>query len=178
MRLESFFNTLDHHVGAIPIDKLVQHMQRLELAREDVAGHVRFEDEGYGRNLVRLTRGYAALILCWRDGQRSPIHNHAGSACGVKVLDGVASETQYERNAAGDLEERDTYHYPKGHVCGSFDDDIHEMYNAQGNGRELITLHVYTPPLNTIEMYCRESGAADVWTDYETQAALREMSTR
>src|SRR5205807_7632445 len=34
-------------------------------------------------------------VLCWRNGQRSPIHDHRGSSCGVRVLRGTMTETQF-----------------------------------------------------------------------------------
>jgi len=176
MQLDAFLDTLDAYRDAIPIDELVTRLRELDIARDDIAEWIGFAEDGYKRNLIRVGSAYAALILCWRDGQRSPIHDHQGSACGVRVVDGVASETQYTIGEGGRLVEGDTNHYPRGHVCGSYDDDIHVMYNEQGVGRELITLHVYTPPLSTIHMYRSTNGEVEIWTDHETQAALRAIS--
>ncbi|MEM7228667.1 MAG: cysteine dioxygenase family protein [Planctomycetota bacterium] len=176
MNLTEFFDALDQHDHSVPIDELVVLMQSLTLDRAEVCDHVKFCDEKYGRNLIRLGKGYAALVLCWQDGQKSPIHDHRGSACGVKVLDGVASETQYEVGADGMLHETVTHRYPTGHVCGSYDADIHVMYNDQGDGCELVTLHVYTPPLSTIHMYTLDSAEVGTWTDHETQAMLSDMA--
>lgn len=36
------------------------------------------------------------IVLAWTEGQGSPIHDHAGSHCVMKVLDGQLSETIYE----------------------------------------------------------------------------------
>ena len=35
-------------------------------------------------------------MLCWKNGQRSPIHDHTGSSCGVRVLRGTLTETLFE----------------------------------------------------------------------------------
>ena len=40
-----------------------------------------------------------------------------------------------------------------GAVCGSEDADIHQISNLQPDGQELITLHVYTPPLGRVGNY-------------------------
>lgn len=35
------------------------------------------------------------LILVWTPGKESPVHDHAGSHCVMKVLQGSLKETQY-----------------------------------------------------------------------------------
>jgi hypothetical protein len=50
-----------------------------------------------------------------------------------------------------------------GEVCGSFDDDIHEIRN-NGDGN-LVTLHVYSPYLDNINLYDRETGEITVFSD-------------
>ena len=36
------------------------------------------------------------MLLCWEKGQKSPIHDHSGSNCWVKVLDGQVEESLYD----------------------------------------------------------------------------------
>lgn len=36
------------------------------------------------------------LILVWTPGKESPVHDHAGSHCVMKVLQGSLKETQYK----------------------------------------------------------------------------------
>jgi cysteine dioxygenase len=39
--------------------------------------------------------------MCWKNGQRSPIHDHAASNSAVRVLRGPATETAFEYAANG-----------------------------------------------------------------------------
>jgi cysteine dioxygenase len=96
---------------------------------------------------------YHALVLCWRAGQRSPIHDHRGSSCGVRVIEGVATETGFERTSEGLIYPTHTRSLETGAVCGSYDDGIHQVSNLQPAGRNLITLHIYSPPLLRMGMY-------------------------
>jgi cysteine dioxygenase len=44
------------------------------------------------------------MLLCWNPEKGSPIHNHAGSECFMRVLGGRIVEKQYiVRNGEGDL---------------------------------------------------------------------------
>src|SRR6266478_4207168 len=81
--------------------ELTAQLQGLELDLDDLAEHVRFSSKSYARNLVQGGDWYHLLVLCWRNGQRSPIHDHAGSSCGVRVLHGTLTETRFAFTARG-----------------------------------------------------------------------------
>ena len=178
MKLPEFFEALDQHAEQVPIDALVDLMRQLEITRDDVEHCVAFGSDDYRRNLLYIGSGYAALVLCWRAGQRSPIHDHRGSSCGVRVIDGIASETRYKKDANGFPQPGQTVVYPAGHVCGSCDVDIHIMFNDQPAGQDLVTLHVYTPPLREINTYSPGSAAVETWSDTLTLDAIREREAQ
>jgi len=172
MKLDAFFTELDRHRESVPIDELVALMKRLEITRADVEHCVAFDDDRYKRNVLRVGSGYAALVLCWQPGQASPIHDHRGSACGVLVLDGEITETKYVRGRDGLLTETTTSTLRCGDVCGSYDADIHVIGNRRGAG-DLVTLHVYTPPLRNFHIYSLGSTEVQVCEDRETAEARR-----
>ncbi len=78
-----------------PLDELLEQLRSVEVDVADLAEHVRFSSQSYTRNLMREGPWYHLLVLCWENGQRSPIHDHTGSTCGVRVLRGVATETAF-----------------------------------------------------------------------------------
>lgn len=159
LTLDAFLDELDSHAEAVPLEELTALMTRLCVRREDFGDRVRFRPERYQRNLFREGSAYQALVLCWMPGQASPIHDHRGSACGVRVVEGDLTEVVFKRGADGVPIECGTNRLEAGEVCGSYDADIHEVRNdddAQG----LITLHVYTPPLTVYGIY--ERGSSEI----------------
>ena len=92
---------------------------------------------------------YHLLVLCWKNGQRSPIHDHAGSTCGVRVLRGVLTETTFAFAPNGHVKAVGSRDLAEGQVCGTQDDDLHQISNLQAGEADLVTLHVYTPPLES-----------------------------
>ncbi len=146
-KLTKLLHYLDHLTERAPIETLEDRLHSLNLAVEDVAEYAQFNDAHYRRNLVRGTHWYHLLVICWRSGQRSPIHNHAESTCGLKVLRGVATETKFVTTPSTLLKAVSSVDLTEGHTTASQDGDIHQISNLQADGTDLITLHIYSPPL-------------------------------
>ena len=91
--LVAYLDALD---GPAPLADLVAHLRRLWIDCDDVANHLCFSERQYMRNLMKAGPWYNIVVLCWKNGQRSPIHDHLGSSCGVRVLRGVATETMFD----------------------------------------------------------------------------------
>ncbi len=163
--IESAFARLDGSGGQLSLRTILDWFGEAPLTVEDVANYLIFSPERYVRNLLHVGPTYQALVLCWRNGQRSPIHNHRGSNCGVKVLRGVATESVFARAPNGLIVPVRSRDLPPGHVCASADDDIHQVSNLQAGRADLVTLHVYSPPLLRMEMFSLDSPAVREWDD-------------
>jgi cysteine dioxygenase len=96
---------------------------------------------------------YTLLVLCWRSGQRSPIHDHAQSVCAFKVLEGVCSETVFAFSATGQVYPLGTDNRPPGSIVATRDADTHQVSNLQPAPQDLVTLHIYSPPLKAMNRF-------------------------
>jgi cysteine dioxygenase len=145
--LESLFAYLDGLTDRAPLPELAVRLAQAKVRCEDVAEFMRFSDRGYTRNLVRAGPFYNLLVLCWKNGQRSPIHDHKGSSCAVSVLHGMATETIFEFAPNGHVWATRSLQHRPGSVLGSQDTDVHQVSNLQDGDADLVTLHIYSPPL-------------------------------
>src|SRR6478609_11090291 len=142
-RVDHLFAPLDDRPGPLPLPLIEAWLRDTPLSADTLAAYLVFKADRYVRNLVHQGPGYQALALCWRNGQRSPIHNHRGSSCGVKVLRGVATETAFGRAPNGLVVATGSSDLAEGAICGSYDDDVHQVSNLQAGGADLVTLHIY-----------------------------------
>jgi cysteine dioxygenase len=138
---------MDGLSGPAEIENVEQLLLRADVTREDMVQACKFSDVTYARNHLAKSPWYELIVLCWKHGQCSPIHDHFGSACGVRVIDGVATETIYEECSPGFVQPVSQHSMSKGEVIVTSDRDIHLITNEQ-ESEDLITLHLYTPPLN------------------------------
>src|SRR5262249_32146687 len=136
-----------------PLGQLQAELSALDASPEELAAHVRYSPKTYRRNLVRGGPWYNLWVLCWRNGQRSPIHDHRGSSCGVRVLAGVATESVSEFAPTAHVKPTFSRDLLPGAVVGSEDNDLHQVSNLQAGLADLVTLHVYSPPLAVMGTY-------------------------
>lgn len=159
------FADLDRFDGQLSLPVILNWLRESRLTAAELSYYTVFHRDRYVRNLVHQGPAYQALLLCWRNGQRSPIHNHRGSNCGVKVLRGIATETVFGRAPNGMILAERSRDLPAGHICASADDDIHQVSNLQAGSEDLVTLHVYSPPLLRMDVFSLESNAVNEWDD-------------
>lgn len=151
--------------------QLQQLLTASQLSLEDVREFLRFEDDCYSRNLVAESPWFNVLVLCWKSGQRSPIHDHAQSVCAFKVLTGVCSETSYAFSPCGQVVPVRTKDFLAGEIVASHDSETHQVSNLQPEGTALVTLHVYSPPLKTMKVFSIMGRNAGDWAAPEHKAA-------
>lgn len=135
--------------GRISAEDLRNFLTNLDYENLDLSPYRKFGDT-YQRNLIVKTPLYEALLLCWKPGQRSPIHDHHGANCGLLVLEGFACENVFKQQNG--LRYVQTKHFSVGKVCVSSDDEIHEVGNYHST-IDLVTLHIYTPNIDGMREY-------------------------
>lgn len=151
-KLQKLIQYLDTVQSKIQLEPLGALLASLDVTIEDVSQFTTFDDAGYKRNLVRSSDWYDLLVMCWRPGQCSSIHDHGGSSCGFKILAGEGAESVFER-VNPNIQECDLVKkvgdrsYPLNHLCLARDADIHRIENRSAS-TDLVTLHIYTPPLH------------------------------
>ncbi|MFT5422965.1 MAG: cysteine dioxygenase [Phycisphaerales bacterium] len=152
-KLKKLLTYLDGLTGRAPLDELEILLNELDLTGEDLCAWKRFGVNAYKRNTIAKTEHFELLALCWRSGHATPIHDHRGSSCAFKVIEGVGCEIRFEQTECGCVAPTGNIKMQPGYVCAAEDDDIHQIVNTQGEGDELITLHLYTPALKKIGTY-------------------------
>jgi cysteine dioxygenase len=162
-KLAPLIRYLEGLTARASIERVRDLLQHTAITAEDFRDFIIFEDEHYRRNLVKLGPWYEILVICWKSGQRSPIHNHARSTCGLKVLAGVCTETVFDRSPCGQVVPRHSTHLTTGHITASQDTDTHQVSNLQPAGENLVTLHIYSPPLRSMQKFSIVGDHAEEW---------------
>jgi cysteine dioxygenase len=165
--------TLDQFVlemGRTPVsdlmhDRFVDLVDRLRLSDELLDERTHFLDGDYARNLVLRTPHFELLVLCWRPGQMSTIHDHAGSLNAIRVRSGELTSRVFRpvtsaTPGAGPVELASEDRVRPGEsLIGVDRGGIHQLGNT--TDEPLVTVHVYAPPLLALTVYDTDSPVAE-----------------
>ena len=148
--LVSYLESLNSRAS---VDRLGQLLSDCQADLECLDDFVIFGEKTYRRNLIAQGKWFELLCICWKSGQRSPIHDHAQSTCGLKIISGIATETLFTTTDCGQIKAEGSTDFSMGHVCSTQDADIHQVSNLMAKGNDLVTLHIYSPPIKCMDTY-------------------------
>jgi cysteine dioxygenase len=165
----------------VPIDVLVESLQGLpepafneleqvrNLLRDrpvDPASLERYlfwDSQHYTRNLIDKTPLYELLAICWEVGHVSSIHNHRNQNCWMAVPLGQLQVQNY-RVLAQDLQagtcnvvKSNLVVMDREHPCAvNPREPVHRVQNPREWRQRAVSLHVYSRPFDTCDVYSEE----------------------
>jgi len=146
------------------LEQIGSWLANVEIDRLDVEPYLGFKEGNYWRHRVYRNAAVEMLIICWRPGQKTPIHDHNGSHGVVRVHKGLMWETTFCYEEEHGLCYNTGRECPTGTVTGAEVPDIHQLGNPEVSGQDLITVHVYAPPLGVLNTYKVGSSQIDLYT--------------
>ena len=162
------FNDLSNELKAqrsVPsLNHLYQLVERTKISPDELRPYLGFKTGNYSRHRVMENEFVEMLVLCWKPGQRTPIHDHNGSHGAVFVQQGIMWETTFDYDANTGLEYKAHRELRAGGLTGSEVPDIHQLGNPDVSGRDLVTIHIYAPPLGVLKTYKLGSSTIDLYT--------------
>lgn len=135
------------------LEDLNRWLGQLEVTEECLRHYRSFKPSTYCRNRVMKNEFVEMLVLCWQPGQKTVIHDHNGSHGAVRVCEGVLWETMFEQDEEGTLCYKTSHEWRGEGVTGADVPDIHVLGNPEVSGQNLITVHIYAPPLGKLNTY-------------------------
>jgi cysteine dioxygenase len=152
MNLAETIEELKQTAKELRLPDLRQMIGNLKLDSSEVLPYIQFTENHYARNLVYRNNHFEVLVLCWRPGQRSPIHDHGSSICTVYTVDGIMSADNYRKSAGGHIRADYSEDFKPGSVLSIQTSEIHQVSNLQASA-DLVSLHFYLAPLENNYLY-------------------------
>ncbi|VFN00014.1 MAG: Cysteine dioxygenase type I [Candidatus Kentron sp. G] len=151
-QLDNFSNFIEQSLtepGVTPGKLLTNSTLQEEL----LIPYCRFDKINYHRTILYKSGKFELLLLGWLPGQESAIHDHAGSIGAMRIIKGTGVETRYRPVGADSVKEIGQHHARRGDVLTVGPQTIHRVALSSEAKESMITLHLYTPPLNSMKIY-------------------------
>ena len=157
-------------LAAIPesgftLDSVQNYILHHRVQPETLDKYCYFSKGNYTRNLIFKNTVFECMTVCWEIGQHSRVHNHRDQNCWMSVPIGRLRVQNYR------VEHRDTAHG----TCKILPTDIyemdaahpayvnpmepvHEVINVAEYNQRAVSIHVYSRPFDSCEVYVRDKG--------------------
>jgi cysteine dioxygenase len=143
--------------------ELKEALINLDFKRKDVDPMLRSpEGKPYFRRLIYQNDEVELLVMNWSQLECAP-HDHGESQGWIQVLTGTSLNTVYEVNENGLPTELFEEFHHKGAFFYAPRRGVHKM--KAGEEKELVTLHLYSPPITGMKVYDLEKCAVCVVSD-------------
>ena len=146
-------------LAAIPtkdfsLETVQNYILRHAVRPETIEKYCYFSKGSYTRNLIFKNDVFECMTVCWEIGQHSSVHNHRDSSRGTcKIVP------------------TDAYIMDATHPCYVNPlEPVHEVINAPEFNQRAVSIHVYSKPFDSCEVYQRDKGTyADVPLFYTSE---------
>jgi cysteine dioxygenase len=170
LSFSSLIDTLTAQTDPPSLKQLYSWLENTSIASDELGPYLGFKERTYWRHLVCRNEAVEMLVLCWKPGQRTVIHDHNGSQGAVLVQSGVLWETMFNFDEQKGLRYKSVSEHHSGAVTGADVPDIHQLGNPDVSEQNLVTVHVYSPPLGVLHTYKPGSAEIELYTPEEPDA--------
>jgi len=157
-------------------DYILQHPVR----PDSLDKYLYFSKGCYTRNLIFKNHLFECMAICWEFGQSSRIHNHREQNCWMSAPIGRLKVQNFrveDRSAADGhsgtcrLVPTDIYEMDAAHPAYVNPlEPVHQVLNLPEFKQRAVSIHVYSKPFDTCEVYLREQGTySDVPLHYTSE---------
>lgn len=126
-------------------------VKNMNLPISDFENFAHFKEDGYARNCIIKTPKFELILICWKKGDRTPIHGHDKQKCWVYLVDGEMTELRYKYDN-GKLSESNRQQMKSRDLTYMQDSmGYHLLKNSEE--QKAMTLHLYMNPVESCEVY-------------------------
>lgn len=170
LSLSDLVRVLSERTATPSLREIYEWLENANISDSELAPYVGFKEGNYWRHRVCRNEYVEMLVLCWRPGHRTPIHDHNGSHGVVRVQKGVMWETIFCFDPEKGLCYSTGQERSRGEITGADVPDIHQLGNPEISGQDLITIHIYAPPLGVLRTYKVGSPEINLYTPDDSQS--------
>ncbi len=111
-----------------------------------------WSQDSYTRNCIVENDKFELILLCWEKGQFTPIHDHGGEECWVKIIEGEFRETIYKLDETGELNLVKSATSKTGDISYMIDFmGCHRLENL--SNKKSMSLHLYAKPIRNCQCF-------------------------
>jgi len=163
--LKTFIDNLESLPDKPSMDEIKKCVREASKEPFLIQEYISFSSQGYKRNVVHVSTKCEITVLCFKEGQFTPIHDHGGSI-GVTLIEaGTFTEELFDKQPTNMIAPTFTRRFYKGALSYVNLKTIHRVSNKHTG--DMVTINIYFPPLTLMNIYNTENTNIEKWAaDY------------
>jgi len=165
---------------AFSLENVQDFVMRHHVRPDTLDKYIFFSKGCYTRNLIFKNDLFECMTICWEIGQFSRIHNHRDQNCWMSAPIGRLKVQNFrveDRHSSGDhsgtcrLVATDIYEMNSSNpVYVNPLEPVHQVLNLAEYNQRAVSIHVYSKPFDSCEVYQLEKGTyGDVPLHYTSE---------
>lgn len=148
------------------LERVHQHFLEHRIRAESLDPYLFFSKGNYTRNLIFKNTTFECMTVCWEVGQASRIHNHRDQNCWMAVpigrlrVENFRVEARDSARGACHLAPTDSFDMDPEHPAYVDPaEPVHQVLNLAEFNQRAVSVHVYSKPFDSCEIYLREKNS-------------------
>lgn len=169
-------------LSAIPereftLEHIEAFVRKNHVQPESLQPYLFYAKSHYTRNLIFKCHLFEVIAICWESGQVSRIHNHRDQNCWMAVpigklrVQNFRVDSRDAAHGACSIVPTDAYDMDADHPgIVRPEEPVHQVLNLPEFGGRATTLHIYSRPYDSCEIYSVEKKSySDVPLHYSSE---------
>ena len=153
------FHSLNELISALKNEQSTKYhdiLHSMEIPKSAFEVFCSWSESTYTRNCIFENERFELILICWQSSHKTPIHDHGGEECWVKVIDGEFKETVYKSNEVSEVNILKTNLFKAGDISYMIDFmGCHQLKNLSSH--RALSLHLYAKPIRNCNIYDEQS---------------------
>ena len=153
------FHSLNELISALKNEQGTKYhdiLHSMEIPKSAFEVFCSWSESTYTRNCIFENERFELILICWQSSHKTPIHDHGGEECWVKVIDGEFKETVYKSNEVSEVNILKTNLFKVGDISYMIDFmGCHQLKNLSSH--RALSLHLYAKPIRNCNIYDEQS---------------------
>jgi len=153
------FHSLNELISALKNEQSTKYhdiLHSMEIPKSAFEVFCSWSESTYTRNCIFENERFELILICWQSSHKTPIHDHGGEECWVKVIDGEFKETVYKLNEVSEVNILKTNLFKAGDISYMIDFmGCHQLKNLSSH--RALSLHLYAKPIRNCNVYDEQS---------------------
>jgi predicted metal-dependent enzyme (double-stranded beta helix superfamily) len=167
--MDALLKTFIEHLETLPDktspDKLEKCVLDMDAKKLQIEEYISFSDRAYKRNIINVSTKCEVTVVCFMEGQATPIHDHGGSTGITIIQNGTMTEELFNKQSTGMIAPKLKRTFQKNELSRVNLTTVHRVSNAHTEG--FVSINIYFPPLTLMNIYNLKDTNLEKWTaDY------------